>query len=229
METEIGSGTVVRGSLWMLLLAVIAMLGLAAYAWFALPAGARIPTHWNIHGEIDGTAPKAVGLLITPAMLVVVSAVILLAARFDPRRQHVVQSQPFLRATMLGLALFLLSLQAAIVLTALGVAVPMNQVVLSLVGALFILLGAYSGKVRSNYFAGVRTPWTLSSELSWNKTNRLAGRLFVASGLLTVVLAWVASEIAVYVLLVSVVGTAAISIVYSYRVWKQDPDAQAGR
>jgi len=206
---------------------LVAMLALAAYAWQILPADARIPTHWNIRGEVDGYGSKATGLLLSPILLLFVSGIIVLAARFDPRRSHVVQSQKFLRATLVGLAIFMLTLHGALVGVALGYALPMNTVVLCMVGGLFVVTGNYMGKVRSNYFAGVRTPWTLSSELSWNKTHRLAGRLFMASGMLTVCLAWVDDAIAVYGMLAALLLTSVVSVVYSYVIWKQDPERKS--
>ena len=63
---------------------------------------------------------------------------------------------------------------------------PAMVVLLAAVGLVLMVVGNYLGKVRSNFFFGIRTPWTLSSELSWNRTHRLAGRLLVALGLVTV-------------------------------------------
>ena len=58
-------------------------------------------------------------------------------------------------------------------------------------GVLFIVLGNFMGKIRPNWFVGVRTPWTLSSKLSWDKTHRLAGWLFMLMGALFALLALV--------------------------------------
>jgi uncharacterized membrane protein len=72
---------------------------------------------------------------------------------------------------------------------------------------------------------GVRTPWTLSSDLSWNKTHRLVGRLFVLLGIAVVVAAAVGgNEAYLAVLLVGIVVVLVVSFVYSYRVWKADPN-----
>lgn len=226
MDESGSEGLHLRGALAVMGVVLVVMLGLTGYAWLVLPAGVQIATHWNIRGEVDGYGSKAMGLLLSPVLLVVVSGIVWGAARLDPRRRHVVQSQVFLRVTLIGLALFMLVIHGALVGVALGLAVPMNLLVLNLVGGLFIVMGNYLGKVRSNFFAGVRTPWTLSSELSWNKTHRLAGRLFVASGLLTVALAWVIDALAVYAMLVSLTLTTLVSVVYSYLVWKQDPARQ---
>ena len=92
------------------------------------------------------------------------------------------------------------------------------------VGAMFFVMGNVLGKLRPNWFFGVRTPWTLSSKLSWNKTHRLAGWVFVLGGLLLMAAGLVgtptAMGIAFAVLMAGVLG----AVTYSYFVWRSDPD-----
>jgi uncharacterized membrane protein len=95
------------------------------------------------------------------------------------------------------------------------------------VGALFVVIGNYLGKTRSNFFFGVRTPWTLSSELSWARTHRLAGRLFVLSGLVIMLTAVVApGPTTALVISLAIAGVVAIPVAYSYLVWRSDPAKQ---
>ena len=92
------------------------------------------------------------------------------------------------------------------------------------VSTLFIVIGNYISKTRSNWFASVRTPWSMSSEYSWTKTHRLASRMFMGSGVLSIV-AWLiaGTKIAMLVFVGTVLATAVISIVASYVYWKNDP------
>jgi uncharacterized membrane protein len=103
--------------------------------------------------------------------------------------------------------------------------VTLGVALIPLVPALIIaVLGNYLGAVRSNFFFGVRTPWTLSSELSWERTNRLAGRLLVPSGLIVALMAlagWGVVGLVTFVVLLVSSMTAAVA--YSYRVWRVDP------
>ena len=91
-------------------------------------------------------------------------------------------------------------------------------------GALFVVLGNLLGKVRPNWFFGIRTPWALSSAESWSRTHRLGGWLFLALGLLTMASALAVPRWSIAVmmalLLAATVGLAA----YSYVVWRRDPD-----
>jgi len=85
--------------------------------------------------------------------------------------------------------------------------------------------GNYMGKVRSNWFLGIRTPWTLSSELSWEKSHRLLGRLFVISAGVTLAVRFaIGVEPAYLTFAASVTASALLAIVSSYVYWKQDPE-----
>jgi len=216
-------GLDVRPALCCIVGAVLIMLALSAYAWNLLPADARIATHWNMRGEADGFSSKSVGLFMLPTIVLAIFPFTLLLIRLDPRKSHVAQSAKFLNVVFVALAVMMTSMHAATVGVALGFPIPVGEVTLSFTGLLLLVIGNYTGKVRSNFFMGVRTPWTLSSELSWNKTNRLFGRMFTAVGSLTLGFAWISSYVAIGALLGGTLASVLVAVVYSYRVWKRDP------
>ncbi|MCC6142303.1 MAG: SdpI family protein [Candidatus Hydrogenedentes bacterium] len=217
----------IRPSLCVLGIGLAVMLALSAFAWTAIPSDAKVPIHWNIRGEADGFGTKAAALLLLPAITAGTVILVLALVRLDPRKRNVAQSQKFLTISMSALVVMLAAVHTATTANALGWKVPMTEVVLTLTGGLFMVLGNYMGKVRSNYFMGVRTPWTLSSELSWNKTNRLCGRLFFAAGLLSLALAWISAVAALIALLAITLAGTIVAVVYSSLVWKQDPQRSA--
>ena len=90
------------------------------------------------------------------------------------------------------------------------------------VGALFVVIGNVMSRVRPNWFVGIRTPWTLSSEGVWRKTHRLGGYLFVGCGLLTAAAGVVRARWSVPVLVAGAVTTAVTSVVYSYLAWRRE-------
>ena len=112
------------------------------------------------------------------------------------------------------------------ILTALGHPVSMNAWMGVSVGLLFAVIGNYFGKIRSNFFFGIRTPWTLASERSWNRTHRIGGRLFMAMGFFLVVFALIPSLSAYsWIAMVGGIGIIVpVVFLYSYRTWKSDPD-----
>ena len=207
---------------------VVAMLAISAWAWGRVPDDAQIPIHWGIDGQPNGYAPKWVGFLFTPALGLVLGAVFLVIPRIDPRREHLIASNRAWVAITGSAMVLLVLVHAAVVAAALGTTFDMGRVVAIVIGGLFVVIGNFLGKTRSNWFMGIRTPWTLSSERSWTKTHRLGGRLFMAVGLLSIVLGLVTSDqVVFYALLPGILVAALVPIVYSYFVWRDDPDKRA--
>lgn len=204
---------------------LMAMLLVSTYAWYRLPADVRVPIHWDINGKVDGYAGKGVGLLLLPGIMASLLALIWVISTFEPRRTRLGESWRAIGAIWIGLSLFLSLIHGVITWAALGHAVDASIVIVMGLGALFCVTGAYMGKVRSNYFVGVRTPWTLQSDLSWSKTNRLGGKLLAATGVASIIAGFTSGiAVTLAIVLASVLGTAAITVAYSYRVWKTDPD-----
>jgi uncharacterized membrane protein len=200
------------------------MLALSAYAWVNTPPGSQLPIHWNAAGEVDGYGGKFTALLLLP--LTTAGLALLLAAvpRIDPKGDNILRSMEAYRATWVGMMLFMLLLHTGAVLTALGY--PLNFGILAPVGIglMFVVLGNYMGKIRQNYMFGVRLPWTLASDLSWNKTHRFAGRLFVLVGALTILAALVRPGMLwVWVMTGGLLLLLVATGIYSYLVWRDDP------
>ena len=82
-------------------------------------------------------------------------------------------------------------------------------------------------KIRPNWFVGVRTPWTLSSRRSWNQTHRLAGWLFLAMGLAVAACGFAQTSWMVAVATTLVIVSMVWIVVYSYVVWRDDPERLA--
>ena len=203
---------------------VAAMAGVAGWAWQHIPADAQLPMHWNIHGEPDRFGGKAEALLFMPALAAVITAVLCVLPYIDPRRANIEASGKFWNATGIAVMALLAYVYMFIVLAALGRAIDIGDYLVPALSLLFIVIGNYISKTRSNFFAGVRTPWTLSSDYSWNKTHRLASRLFVASGLVSLGFWFIVStKVAIVVLFVALLGSAILSVVASYFYWRADP------
>lgn len=153
--------------------------GFANYA--SLPA--EIPSHWNLDGEVDGTLPKLWGVLALPLCMLGLSLLAEIFLRFSPRGFRLDKFSRVLGLLINILIGFLLVIYVVQILIALGVNIKMERVAGLGLGILFVLLGNYMGKLRKNFFIGIRTPWTLASDEVWDRTHRLAGYLFVAWGI----------------------------------------------
>jgi len=96
----------------------------------------------------------------------------------------------------------------------------MSLVVPPLIGVLMIYCGYLLVKSKRNWFIGIRTPWTLSNDAVWEKTNTLGGKLFIASGLISF-LSFFCPSFAFLFLLVPIIFSSVFSLVYSYVIWKK--------
>ena len=206
------------------LLLLLAMFVAAGVVWPSAPD--RIPVHWGVSGEPDRYAGKFEGLLLLSLVALGLYVLLLVLPRVDPRKEHYARFQGVYTILRTLIVAIMAGTFAIVVLWARGVHVDTFVVVGLMIGLLFMVLGNYMGKLRSTWFVGIRTPWTLSSEESWNKTHRLGGRLFFVFGLALAIgvplgKQWAAS----YMIPAGVFGLVLILYVYSYLVWRKDPAA----
>jgi uncharacterized membrane protein len=206
--------------------AVVALLFVvSAWAWPQLPPGATVPIHWNLAGEPDGYAPKEFALLLVPVLAVILGALFLVIPRIDPRGDHLRTRSVEYGILCLGVLLLLLGIHVVTTLIVLGHDLPIARIIPTGIGVLFAVIGLVLPRLRSSYFAGIRTPWTLTSERSWQATHRVGGPVFVALGVALAVVGLLDLGAAAWI----VVGLAAVVafvllVAYSYRVWARDPD-----
>ncbi len=200
-----------------------AMFAVAAIRWGSVPD--RIPVHWNAAGRVDGYGGRFEGLLLMPLIALALYLLLLLIPRIDPARRNYAAFAGTYLLLRVSLVIYLAFL-ALVTQLAIGreESVPVGNLIFGAVGVLFIVLGGAMGRLKPNWFAGIRTPWTLSSTRSWEATHRLGGRLFMGAGVLTVVAAVVGGAAAVITMVAAMIVVVVVLTVYSYRVWRDDPD-----
>ena len=203
-----------------------AMTLLSVWAWTQLPADAQVPIHWGIDGRVDGYAPKDVGLFLLPLVTAGVAALLAVIPRFEPRRANLERSGKAYGAIWIAVVTLLGAIHVLAIAVALGAELEVSRLILIGAGLLFVVIGNYLPTVRPNYLVGIRTPWTLASDLSWVRTHRVGGRLFVVEGLVLIVLglAGAGAEVLAVAIIGAVVVELVVVFVYSYRVWKVDPE-----
>jgi len=185
-------------------LAAVATVSLATlFLYTRLPD--PFPIHFDIHGRVDGFAPRALGAWLLP----VISALIVVWARFV--------RAPAMALALLATSLFLAAMHALILRAA------MTDMILG--GGLVVLLGAFDvamgllfPRLRRNRFVGIRLPWTLSSDENWARAHRFGGAVFVVGGLVTLVAAVLPNEVAIPIALVTLIAMSVVVSVVSYRI-----------
>ena len=199
-----------------------AMFVLAVALWPSTPD--RVPVHWGFAGEPDRYGGKAEGLLLLPLITLGVYLLMLFVPRIDPRRAEYARFEGAYGVLRLSIVAFQALLYGFILLWGRGVELDVTVVVPVLIGGLLVVLGNLLGKVRPNWFVGIKTPWTLSSRRSWVKTHRMAGWTFVLLGLAFVVLGFAGPAWALPALVAATIVSSLSLVVYSYLVWRSDPE-----
>lgn len=200
--------------------------GLGVWTIFAGPAE-LLPMHYNAAGQADdwGTREELGGLLAGLALLtLLLGGGMSVASRRtdDPARARALRYAQLVVVLSIPLVGLLAASASLTGTTDIGGAVPV-----ALISLVLLLIGAFLGRVGPNPFVGVRTPWAFKSRLAWDRSNRLAGRLFFVIGLAGLLTAPFAPRpLNLYVLLTAIGLAAVWSVVESWRVWRTDPDRQ---
>lgn len=188
-------------------------LGLALYA--RLPE--QLPTHWDWQGNVNGYMSKPAVVLGLPLFFAAMNGLMHFSLRADPKRANIIGNiRVLIRWTMPVLSLIILPYTY---LWALGwQQIPMEKLIPVLVGLLIMGIGNYLPKCRQNYTSGIKLPWTLYDEDNWNRTHRMAGRLWMVGGLGIMVSAfWGGSTL----LLAVILAITLIPGIYSYCLYRK--------
>jgi uncharacterized membrane protein len=211
-------------SKWLAPACIVAQLIFGAAIYSQLPE--RVPIHWNINGQVDNTAGRMVGVLLMPAIAAGMWLLLLFLPRIDPRRAAYASFADSYQVIINALTLFLTLVQIAVLGVALGWPLNIPQLIGVSVGLLFMVLGNEMGRLKPNWFAGIRTPWTLSDPENWRRTHRFGGKAFFVAGLLIVVASLLLPPtISFFVIMAGTLGAALLSVGYSYMFWRQHSEA----
>lgn len=199
--------------------ALFLLILLVAFAWLSPHMPARVPTHWNAQGQINGYM-SPLGAVATPMIAIAAAALFtVLLPAISPRGYEI---KPFISAYLL----IMLAVQAFVLIAALGVLmnaaghpIQMPLICALGVGVLLMIMGNYMGKLRKNFFVGIRTPWALASDAVWERTHRMGGWVFMLAGVAVVVAVLVGLPLKF--LLAIVLGAMLIPVVYSYVVYRR--------
>lgn len=210
-------------SRWFAPLCIIAMIIFGASVYNRLPA--QVPMHWGINGEVNRMGSRLEGALVLPLLSLGMWLLMRVLPRIDPRRASYAAFQGTFNLFMNITILFLAVLYVITLGIALGWNISVPQVTGVGVGLLLAVLGNEMGRVKPNWFVGIRTPWTLADPEVWRRTHRVGGRIFFVAGVIMVVAALLLPSYMFVVVLVCALGAALVSTVYSYIVWRQRASA----
>jgi uncharacterized membrane protein len=190
---------------WLEAALLVAPLLVLLLWWNDLPA--IVPIHWNLRGQIDGWASKPLGMFSLPLASLLTIGLLHILPRIDPKLRRSVGAQGRMENVLailrLAVAAFFAGLFAMQIAAALGHPVATARIVPATTLLLLAIMGNYLSNLRPNYFAGIRTPWTLESAATWRATHRLGGRLMFFGSILLLLLQFFVRQDAFFVIFIT--------------------------
>lgn len=209
---------------WYPTILVVASVVLSVAVYRRLPD--PMPTHWDIHGQVNGYGSRVVGAFLNPLIMLAIALLIPVLPKIDPRGRNYEKFGTAYLTMMNATITLMFVIHLFALASALGVNVPIGRLVPAAVALLLIVIGNLLPRVRPNWMVGIRNPWTLSSDRVWERAHRLGGYLMMGLGVLLLLAAPFAPTITTFILILGGVLVVAVGItVYSYVVWKQEKRA----
>jgi immunity protein, SdpI family len=210
-----------RAYFWLSVVATVAALAASLVLYPRLAD--EIPIHWNIQGQVDGYGSKTWAAFLMPGAMAGMLALFLALPWLSPKHFELDSFRSTYWFIVLVIMLLVAYTHGLMLWAAAAGRVDITRALLVGLLLMFGLIGNVMGKVRRNFWVGVRTPWTIANERVWNDTHRLAGKLFVAAaaiGLATLLLPLPlpAVSIAVFTLIMT---AALLPVLYSLIHYKR--------
>ena len=209
----------------MVLFYVLLLIGIpfiyAAYLYPSLPE--IIPTHFNIKGEADGFGGKD-SIYLGPIIMGLTSLftyfLLTNIKKIDPKRNEQVEDGLYQKFGFFTV-LFLSALSMVILYTTAHKDISIEKLLFPIMGLAFAALGVYMPKLKQNYFAGFKLPWTLENVDNWNATHKIAGKVWLYGGVIQFFAGLVFSSVASFIIFfIVMIVMVLVPTIYSYRMFK---------
>ncbi len=208
-----------KTEIWPIILIIIAI---TASFYFYAHFPEQVPIHWNMAGEVDNFGSRTTAAFLFPAIIFGMYLLFLLLPYIDPKKERYAQFRKIYHVFKTFIIFFMVAIYFITSLNALGYKIPVGLWTPVLVGLLFIIIGNYMSKIKSNWFIGIRTPWTLSSEEVWNKTHRLGGKVFILGGALMMLMYFLPVKLRLPLFIIIIVIILLGTTGYSYWLFRKE-------
>lgn len=185
--------------------------------WNKLPE--QMTTHWGADGVADGWSGRPFAVFGLPLILLATHWLCILITAKDPKAKN--QNSKVFELVLWIIPVVSLFSSGLVYVTAFDVEVAPELLTFLLLGVMFILIGNYLPKCRQNYTTGIKIKWTLENEENWNATHRMAGKLWVAVGFVSLFCVFLPLSLMPVVIVVLISVTVLVPIVYSWRYHKK--------
>jgi len=182
--------------------------------WDQLPQS--MPIHFGVDNQPNGWAPRPFAVFGMPVIMAALELLAVAVTSADPRHKQI-SDKAF------ALVLWIIPVMSVVLMlvtyaASMGQAVPVGQIVMVLLGVIFMACGNYLPKSGQNHSLGVRIPWTLEDPENWRATHRVAAWCFIVGGLLIAVLGMFFLH---WLLLFLFIPMTVIPVLYSYWYYRK--------
>lgn len=205
----------------LILAATVAGLSL----WNRLPE--QMASHWNIDDQVDGYMSKFWGVFLMPLVTLGMLLLFLVIPNIDPLKANIAQFRDVFNLFIVLIVGFMVYIYTLTLLWNLGYTnFGLGKAMMPALGVLFIFIGYMLPKAKRNYFIGIRTPWTLSSDRVWDETHRIGAMLFTISGVLALLGSFFGGITSFLMIMVPILGSTIFLVIYSYIIYRRETNAQ---
>jgi len=192
--------------------------------WNRLPD--QMASHWNVNDQVDGYMSKFWGVFLMPLISLGMFLLFLVIPNIDPLKANIAQFRDAFNLFIVLIVGFMVYVYALTLLWNLGYTdFGLGKAMMPALGVLFIFVGYMLRKAKRNFFIGIRTPWTLSSDRVWDETHRIGAILFALSGVLALLGSFFGGMTAFVMLMVPILGSAIFLVIYSYILYQKETNA----
>ena len=189
--------------------------------WNSLPE--PMASHWNINDEVDGYISKFWGVFMVPLITLGMFLLFLIIPGIDPLKANIAQFREAFNLFIVLIVAFMLYIYGLTLAWNLGYTdFRMSTSMLPAIGLLFIFIGYMLRQAKRNFFIGIRTPWTLSSDRVWEKTHQIGSTLFMLAGALAVIGSLFGGATAFWMLMIPLFGSTIFLVIYSYVLYRRE-------
>ena len=201
---------------WISIAVCVVPIVLGAFLYNKLPD--NVATHFDVNFKPDDYSPKWQAVFMIPSFMLLMNVFMWFILEADPKRAAINSKLKAIARWMLPVMSCLV--QGAILLNAVDENINLIRFIPLLIGMLMIVMGNYLPKCKQNYTTGIKLPWTLESEENWNRTHRLAGKLFIIAGFVLALFAFF--NISLYIPFAIVIIAATVPAIYSYVLYRKN-------
>lgn len=201
---------------------VLILIGMIASTVVYNQLPAEVASHWDENSQVNGYMSRFWGAFLMPLVTIGMLALFLVIPSIDPLKANIAEFRGAFNTFITLMIVFMLYMHGLTLAWNLGYDnFNMGSAMLPGLGLIFLFAGYMMRQAKRNFFIGIRTPWTLSSDHVWNETHRIGGTLFIISGILALLGAFFPNY-ALWLLLIPLFASVIFPFVYSYVLYQRE-------